>query len=70
MISYERINKSEGIGFNKTASSKECMICHYWYFADGFKYQSYVCNGCHDFSMTVQDLTSFFIATVKKVGCR
>ena len=36
------------------------MICHYWYFKDiGFKYQPHVCNGCHDFSMIVQDLGDF-----------
>ena len=29
MISYERIDKSEFIAFNKTEKSKECMICHY-----------------------------------------
>ena len=28
--------------------SKECKICHYWYFKDvGFKYELYLCNGCH-----------------------
>ena len=29
MIQYERIDISEEIDFNKTISSKECMICHY-----------------------------------------
>ena len=30
-------------------ASKECDICHYWYFEDiGFKYEPYLCNGCHD----------------------
>ena len=48
MIQYERIDINEIIDFNKTASSKKCTICHYWYFADGFKYQPYVCNGYHD----------------------
>ena len=34
---------------NKTSSSKECDICHYWYFKDiFFKYEPYLCNGCHD----------------------
>ena len=70
MIQYERIDISEGIHFNKTASSNKCMICHYWYFADGFKYQPYVCNGCHDFSVTVQNLVGFFIVTVKNVDYR
>ena len=54
MIQYERIDISKEIDFNKTNSLK-CMICHYWYFKDiGFKYQPYVCNGYHDFSMIVQ----------------
>ena len=67
MIQYERIDISEGIRFNKTAGSKECMICHYWYFDTRLKYQPYVCNGCHHFSMTVQNLSNFFIVTVKNV---
>ena len=67
MISYERIDKSDSIDFNKTQESKEGMICHYWYFKDGFKYQPYVCNRCHDFNMSVHDLNDFFILTVKNV---
>ena len=56
MISYERIDKSEGIDFNKRENSVKCMICNYYYLKDiGFKYQPYICNGCHDFSMTVQN---------------
>ena len=71
MIQYERIYISEGIDFNKTISSKECMICHYWYFKDvRFKYQPYVCSGCHDFNMIVQNLSGFFIVTVKNVDYR
>ena len=45
------------------------MICHYSYFKDiGFKYQPYVCNGCHDFSMIVQNLDDFVILRVKSVN--
>ena len=29
MLQYERIDISEGIGFNKSNKSVECMICHY-----------------------------------------
>ena len=54
MIFYERIDKSEFIDFNKSKKSKECMICHYWYFCWWFKYQPYVCNSCHDFSIGAQ----------------
>ena len=33
----------------KTRASYECDICYYWYFLDkGFRFQSYVCNECHD----------------------
>ena len=38
MLEYNRIDISEGID-----------VCHYWYFKDiGFKYEKYLCNGCHD----------------------
>ena len=68
MISYERIEKSEGIDFNKGENSVKYMICNYYYFKDiGFKYQPYVCNGCHDFSMTVQNLSDFFVVPIKNV---
>ena len=67
MISHERIDNSKGIDFNKCDRSAECMICHYWYFKDiGIKYQPYVCNGCHDFSMTVQNLRDFSIKNNNK----
>ena len=49
MLEYKTIDISEGIDVNKTNLSKECDICHYWYFKDiGFKYEPYLCNGCHD----------------------
>ena len=49
MLEYDRIDISEGIDVNKTSASKECDICHYWYFKDiGFKYEAYLCNGCHE----------------------
>ena len=41
MLYYARINVSERIDVNKTNKSKECNICHYWYFLNkGFKFQS------------------------------
>ena len=33
------------------------MLCHYWYFKDvSFKFQSYLCSGCHAVSMMVYEL--------------
>ena len=49
MLHYQKIDVSEGIGVNKTSPSKECVLCHYWFFKDvRFKFKEYVCNGCHD----------------------
>ena len=62
MLQYEMIDSSEGINFDKSNVSVECMICHYWYFKDiVFKCQPYVCNKCHDLSTVVQDLKNLMI---------
>ena len=62
MLQYERID------LNESGKLKECMICHYWYFKDiGYKYEHYVCNGCHDLSMVVYDLKDFIILNIKGV---
>ena len=67
MLQYEKIDISEGIDFDKSNKVVKCIICHYWYFKDiGFKYQPYVCNGWHDFSMIVQNLDDFVILGIKK----
>ena len=34
VLEYDRIDISEGIDMNKTSASKECNICHFWYFLD------------------------------------
>ena len=52
MLYYDRIDAFEGIGVNKTSASKECDICHYWYFLNkGFKFQPNVWNRCLDLLM-------------------
>ena len=71
MLQYERIDISEEIDLNKSDKSKECMICHYWYFKDiGYKYEPYVCNRCHDLLMVVYDLKNFMILNIKDVDYR
>ena len=36
---YEKVDVSVGNSVNKTSASKECIICHYWYFLDkGFTF--------------------------------
>ena len=66
MLEYERIDISEGIDVNKTNLSKECDICHYWYFKDlGFKYEPYLCNGCHDLIQKAMSFNNIAIVYVK-----
>ena len=49
MLGYQKLDISEGIDVNKTSASKECEVCHYWFFKDiGFKFEEHVCNKCHD----------------------
>ena len=39
MLYFDKIDLSEGIAVNKTSTSKECDICHYWYFLNySFKF--------------------------------
>ena len=34
---------------NKENGSKECDVCHYWYFLNySFKFQQNICNKLHD----------------------
>ena len=68
MLYYDRIDLSEGIDIYKTSASKECDIFHYWYVLDkGFKFEHYVCNGCHDvlkMSISLKDIAIFYINCV------
>ena len=57
ILQSEKINVSEGIDINKASASKECMLCHYWYFKDvDYKFEPYVCNKCYDVLMTAYEL--------------
>ena len=67
MLEYDRIYISEGIDVNKSSDkSKECDICHYWYFLDeNFTYQPHLCNGCHDLMQKVMSLNDAAIVSIK-----
>ena len=51
MLYYDGINISEGIDLVKSNNIKECMICHYWFYNNAFKFQDYACNGCHNLTI-------------------
>ena len=62
---YDRIDISERIDINKTSASRECDICPYWYFSNKeFKFQSNVCNGCHDILCHVNNIAIWNIQRV------
>ena len=66
MLEYIRVDISEGIDVNNTSASKEPNICDYWYFKNiGFKYESYFCNGCHDWTQKVMSFDDVAITYLK-----
>ena len=65
------MNISEGTDINKTNASKECDICHYWYFLDkGFQYELCLCNGCHNLMQKTMNFNDVAIASIKGSGSR
>ena len=66
MLRYQKIDVSEGIDINKTSASKECELCHYWFFKGiGFKFEEHVCNKCHDLLTIAYPLKDIAILSVK-----
>ena len=52
-------------------ASKECILCNYWYFKDvGFKFESHVCNKCHNILTTAYELKNIAKWNVKRVDFR
>ena len=65
MISYEKI-----VGYSKCKEAVKCMVCNHYCSKNKFDYQPYVCNKCHDFLMTIMDLSEFLVLTIKNVDYR
>ena len=65
MLYLDRIDISKRIDVNKTSASKECDICHYWYFLNySFKFQPNVCNRHHDLIMMSMNLSDIAILNI------
>ena len=60
MFKYDRINSSESMDINKTDDSRECIICHYYYFTKKNRYKACLCNGCRNL---IQKSMEFVIVT-------
>ena len=68
MLQYDRIDVSEGIHISKISESKEYLLFHYWYFKYiCYKFQPYLCNGCHVVSMMTYELKNIAILNEKGV---
>ena len=66
MLQYDRIDITEGIDTNKTSASKQCNICHYWYFLDkNFYYEPCLRNGCHNLMQKAMSLKHVAIISIK-----
>ena len=60
----KKIDISDGMDVDISDKSKECMLCHYWYFLDkGFSYGPYLCDGCYDM---MQKLKNIAIVHIKE----
>ena len=70
MLYYDRLDINGRTGLAKSNNSKECMICHYWFFNHRFKFNDSVCNGCHDLTMLGLNMSDIIIITVKNVDHR
>ena len=55
---------------NRINNSKECMICHYWFFNHLFNFQDYVCNSCHYLTMLSVNISDIASITIKNVDYR
>ena len=71
MLECDRIDISEGIDVNKANLSRQCDICHYWYFKNiGFKYETYLCNGYHNLMQKAMNFNDIAVVYVKKSAYR
>ena len=72
MLEYKIIHVLEGTDVDKSSDkSKECDLCHYWYFIDkNFNHQPYLCNRCHDMMMKAVSFNDVAVVSVKGNVCR
>ena len=67
MLHCNKIDKSKGTDSTKSNKIRECMICHHLFFNHEFKFQDYVCNGCHDLTILSVNISEIVIITVQNV---
>ena len=66
MLQHQKIDVSEGTDINKTSTSEECELCHYWFFKDvDSNFKKHVCNECHDSLTMAYSLKNIAILSAK-----
>ena len=71
MLQYQKVDVSERIDVNKASASKECELCHYWFFKDvGFEFEEHVCDRCHDLLTMAYFLKNIVILSAKAATFR
>ena len=71
MLKYDKIDVSEGMDVKKTRecdsyASKECDICHYWYFLNhSFKFQPNSAIGVMIYQLCLSILVILLVLTFK-----
>ena len=65
MIYCSKTGLTEGVNLTRRKSSKECIVCHYWYFNHRFKFKKPVCNGYHDLIMMSPDFNNIALISIK-----
>ena len=69
MLVYEKTDISDGIDVDMSDKSKECMLCHYWYwyFLDkNFSYGPYLYDECYNMMQKCNKLKNTAIVHVKE----
>ena len=68
MLECDRTDISEGIDVDMSDKSKECMLCHYWYFLNkNFSYGPYLCDGCYNMMQKCNKFKTIAIVLLEKV---
>ena len=67
MLQNRKIDVSEGIDIDKTSTSKEFELCHYWFFKDvGFKFQEHAFDKFHELLTRAYSLKNIAILSVRE----
>ena len=71
MLGHQKIDVSELIDQIKASASKECELCHYWFFKDvEFKCEKHVYNRYHDLLTMFPSLKNIVILSGKEASFR